>query len=501
MRQAANAVRHGLAVAALALALGAGPAKADSTIKLAAEADLKSIDPIWTTASVTASHGFLVYDQLFAEDSKLVVKPMMIDSWKASADGLTWSFTLRPGLKWHDGSPVTAKDVAPSVKRWGARIAAGQLLMTRVADVAATGELSFEIRLKDKFGPVVQMLGASAQPLFVMPEKQAMTDPFQQIAEPVGSGPFVFVKEDWVPGSKMAYRKFADYKPRAEAPDGYTGAKVVKVDRVEWTVIPDPATAVQALIKGEVDVYQYPTADFYDMLEKSPNITIKIANKFGYNAIMRPNHLVPWTNNPKIRQAMLYAMDQQQSLDAMIGKRDLEEVCWAVFICGTPLETKAGIGPWAKPGPDNIAKAKQLLAEAGYKGEPLVMMDPAADQPVISAMTKMSAQLLKNAGFNIDLQSMDWAALVTRRSVKDDPATNRAGWHFFHTWGTGALGANPLTNNTVATPCDGKNWFGWPCDEKLNAMQQEFITAGSIDQQKEIADRLDGRARSRRIGL
>jgi peptide/nickel transport system substrate-binding protein len=178
----------------------------------------------------------------------------------------------------------------------------------------------------------------------------------------------------------------------------------------------------------------------------------------------------------------------------MVGnKKDLQQPCWAVFICGTPLETSAGLGPWSKPAPENQAKAKALLAEAGYKGEPLVMMDPSADQPLISAMTKMSAQLLRNAGFNIDLQSMDWAALITRRSVKDDPATNRSGWNFFHTWGTGPLAANPLTNNTVATPCDGKNWFGWPCDEELNKLQQEFITTTSLDDQKKLADKFQTR--------
>src|SRR5262249_19930008 len=146
---------------------------------------------------------------------------------------------------------------------------------------------------------------------------------------------------------------------------------------------------------------QYPPTDFYQLLESSPGVKTEVINKFGFNAIMRPNHLAKWTNNAKIRQAMLYAMDQQQSLDAMVGKKDLEKPCWAVFICGTPLENNAGVGALATPGPANVAKAKQLLAEAGYKNEPIVMMDPSQDQTLISAMTKVSAQLLKNAGFNV----------------------------------------------------------------------------------------------------
>jgi peptide/nickel transport system substrate-binding protein len=480
-------LKLGLGAAVSALALTAGSAQAETIIKHAAEADLKSLDPIWTTAAITAGHGFAVYDQIFAQDSKGEVKPQMVEAWRSSADGLTWVFTLRPGLKFHDGTPVTAKDVAPSIKRWGARIAAGQILMTRVADITAVDDRTFQITLKDKFGPIVDMLGASAQPLFVMPEKLAMTDPFQQVTDPVGSGPFIFVKEGWIPGAKVLYRKNPDYVPRREPADGYTGAKIVKVDKVEWTYIPDSNTAVQALLRGEVDFYEYVPADLIETLKKNPNVVVKVINKGSFTPILRPNHLVAPTNNPKFRQAVLHAMDQAQSLAAMVGNRELEVQCWAVFACGFPLETTAGVGAWGKPGAANKERAKQLLKEAGYNGEPVVIMNPTENQ-VISAMTIMTGQLLREIGVNVDMQNMDWGTLVTRRSVKDDPKTNKSGWHIFHTWGIGPLSANPLTNNTAATPCDGKNWFGWPCDEKLEAVRQRFITVGDPAEQKKIAD-------------
>jgi peptide/nickel transport system substrate-binding protein len=476
-----------VAAAALALGLSAGAASAQNIIKLALEADLKSLDPIWTTAAVTAGHGFLIYDQLFAQDVKGLVKPQMVESWRTSADGLIWVFVLRPGLKWHDGTAVTAKDVVPSIKRWGARIAAGQILMTRVSDIVATDERTFEIRLKDKFGPLIEMLGASAQPLLVMREKEAMTDPFQQIAEPIGSGPFSFEKEKWVPGAKVSYKKNPAYVPRAEKPDGYTGGKVVNVDGVEWTYIPDSQTAVQALIRGEVDFYEYVPTDMIPVLEKERNITVKIINVGGFTPILRPNHLVAPTNNPKVRQAMLYAMNQSDSLAAMVGNKSLEKECWAVFACGFPLETNAGVGDWGKPSPSNLDKAKALLKEAGYNGEPIVLMNP-TEFLVISAMTVMSSQQLKNAGFNIDMQNMDWGTLVTRRTVKDAPKDNKSGWHVFHTWGVGPLSADPLTNNTAATPCDGKNWFGWPCDEQLEGMRQKFIAISDPAERKKLAE-------------
>jgi peptide/nickel transport system substrate-binding protein len=494
MALTANRRRRAVVGAALGLlavlVLPASQGRAETVLRIAAEADLKSLDPIWTTAAITAGHGFMVYDQLFAEDSKLNVKPQMVESWKSSADAMVWSFTLRPGLKWHDGSPVTAKDAVASIKRWGARIASGQLLMTRVGEVVATGDRTFEIRLKGKFGAVVEMLGASAQPLFIMREKEALTDPNVQVAEVIGSGPFVWVKSEWVPGSKWVYRKNPDYVPRSEPPDGYVGAKIAKVDRIEVTYIPDAATAVQAINAGEVDLYQYPPTDLHPILEKNPDVVVRIANKFGFQAILRPNHLVHPTNNPKIRQAMLYAIDQNAYLAAMVGNRSLEIKCWAVFLCGTPLESKAGLGPWAA-GP-NPERARQLLKEAGYANEPLVLMNP-TENPVISAMAVVSNQLLQKAGFNVDMQNMDWGTLVTRRAVKDDPAKSKSGWHLFHTTGTGGYLANPLLNNVIPTPCDGKNWFGWPCDETLHKIHQEFITATTLAQKKEIADRLQTR--------
>ena len=472
--------------------LGAADAAAQSTLRVVVQNDLKSLDPIWTTDQIVGSHAFMIYDQLFAEDSKLVPHPQMVESWTASADGMSWRFVLRPGLKWHDGTPVTARDVAPSIKRWGARIAAGQSLMSRVAEVNAIDDKTFEIKLKVKFGPVVNLLGASGQPLYIMREKEATADPFTAITETIGSGPFVFNKDEWVPGNKVAYRKNTDYVPRKEAPDGYAGGKIVKVDRVEWTYNPDHATAVQALIAGEFDLFEYPPTDLLPLLQRSPDVVVEIANKFGFGNVMRPNHLVPPFNNAKVRQAMLYATDQGQVLDAMVGNKDLQSVCWAVFGCDTPLDTKSGIGSWASPNPANIAKAKALLAEAGYKGEPIVVMNPTTDQQ-ISAMAVMSASQLEKAGFKVDLQNMDWATLVQRRAIKDDPKVNKAGWNVFYTWGNNALAANPLTNNTVATQCDGKNWFGWPCDETLETIRAEFATATTDAQRKDIVDRFQAR--------
>jgi peptide/nickel transport system substrate-binding protein len=482
-------VRRLAAVAALALPLaiaGLGAANGQSVLRLVPQADLKNLDPVWTTAQITLNHGYMVYDVLFALDENQTPQPQMIDTYEKSGDNLVWKFKLRDGLIFSDNSSVQAKDAVASIKRWGVRMSAGQTMMSRVNEIVATGPLTFEIRFKEPFGPVLHALAEPATAMFVMREEEALTDPFQQIQKTIGSGPFVFSREEWVPGAKVVYRKNPAYKPRAEAPSGFAGAKLAKVDRVEWIYIPDPNTATHALLNGEVDIYEIPPIDLLPRLKADRNIKIEVLNKIGFQGMLRPNHLVPPFNHPKAREALLYIVDQKDYLAGMIGDRELERPCWAVFICGTPLESKAGLGDWAASA--NHAKAKQLLAEAGYKGERVVIMDP-TDQQIIHNMTLVTAEKLRSIGVNVDLQAMDWSTLTSRRPVKEAPDKNPGGWNIFHTWGTGVTMGNPLASTAAPTPCDGKNWFGWACDEELEKVRQQFITAATVEERRLLADR------------
>ncbi|MBM3532716.1 MAG: ABC transporter substrate-binding protein [Alphaproteobacteria bacterium] len=461
------------------------------TLNVVAEAEMRSLDPIWTTAGVSYAHGALVYDMLYGEDEKGAPHPQMVESHSVSPDGLTWTFKLRSGLKWSDGTPVTAKDIVPSIKRWAVRMAVGGTMMARVGDMKIVDDSSWQIVFKEKFGPVANVLANSGTPLFIMREKDANTDPFQQVTESVGSGPFIFNKDAWQPGAKWTYRKNPAYVGRSEPPVGHAGNKTAKVDVIEYTYLPDTAVAAQALIRGEMDLIQFPPNDLTPLLRRSPNVKVEITNKLGRLAILRPNHLVPPMDNPKIRHAMLYAIDQTQHLDTVVGVKEQQIVCWTALACRTPLETKTGLGDFANP-TANKEKARALLRESGYKNEPLVLMNP-TDQPQITIFVQLANQQLKEAGFNVDMQNMDWATLVSRRSVKDNPSGNRAGWHIFITTSTVPFQGEPLANSALNTMCDGKNWFGWPCDEELNKIRLEFITAASPEQRLEIAGRLNKR--------
>ncbi len=483
---------RGVAIAVVLLVTGmagAPPTRAETVLKAIPQADLRSLDPVWSTAAITLMHGYLVYDQLFAMDSHFQARPQMIEAYSASADGLTHSFTLRAGLTFTDGSPVTAKDAVASIRRWGARAVAGQTLMPRVASLEPSGTLSFTMTLKEPVAPLLDMMADPVLPLFVMREKEALTDPFKQIDEIVGSGPFRFLKDEFKPGDRVVYVKNPDYKPRAEPADGYAGGKLAKVDRIEWKIVPDQAIAVAALTAGEIDIVEQPTFDLLPALARNRDITLTVANPLGYQPMIRPNQLIPPFNNPKARAALLNLVDQQDYLAAMVGSAEYRIPCRAPFICGSPSESAVGTEAVGKADP---AKAKQLFAEAGYKGEPIVIMDP-TDLPVLHAMSLVTADKLRQIGINVDLQAMDWASLVGRRPTKEAPSADARGWHMFHTTWPALAMQNPITNSAVASPCDGKNWFGWACDEELEKRRLALLGARTQEARKQAIDALQMR--------
>ncbi|MBN9540274.1 MAG: ABC transporter substrate-binding protein, partial [Alphaproteobacteria bacterium] len=331
------------ATAAAAFLPLAAPASAQSTLKASLHSDLKIIDPIWTTALITQYHGYLVYDTLFALDDKLQVKPQMVDSWTMSDDKLTWTFTLRDGMTWHDGAPVTAADCVASLKRWGAKDTMGQKLMSYVGELSAPDDKTIRMVLKEPYGLVLSTLGKPGSNVpFMMPARIANTDPNTQITDATGSGPFIFKKDEWKAGEKVVYVKNPNYKPRNEPASGLAGGKVAKVDRIEWLWIPDAQTQVNALLNDEVDLIDIVPPDLLPLVQKEKGIKIMVVNQAGRQYAMRFNVLHKPFDNPKIRQAVLYALNQKDFLDANVGNPEFYKECKSLFPCGSPLESTKG---------------------------------------------------------------------------------------------------------------------------------------------------------------
>ena len=481
------------AAAVLAVAgVGGEPARAQDqkTLKAVMTTPARIIDPIFTTAYAARNHGYMVFDTLFALDEKFEPQPQMVKEWSLSPDKLTYTFTLRDGLKFTDGAPVTSEDCIASLKRWGANDGMGQKLMDFTKALTAVDAKTFKLELKEPYGLVLQSLGKpSSNVPFMMPKKAAMTDPKQQIAlaDHIGSGPFKLVQDEFKPDTRIVYVKNPDYIPRAEAPSWGAGAKIVKVDRVEQINITDAQTITNALLNGEIDFVEGPAIDLLPVLTKDPKVKVEILKTLGSIGMVRLNHLHPPFDNPKIRQAVLHAVNQEDYLEAQIGNNEFFKRCAAMFICGTPLATDAGAPP-AKP---DLELAKKLLKEGGYDGTTVVVMQP-TDIGILAPLAPVTVQAMRAIGMKVDMQSMDWQTLVGRRA-KQDPVA-QGGWNMFHTTWVAADMVTPVQNLGVNGRGKTGGWFGWPEDKEVEALRDQFVRATDPAKQKEIAAAIQKRA-------
>jgi len=492
--------RHLVSVIALSAGLGSAlgllagiaidaAAQDKKVLRMVPQSGLRITDPIMTTAYISRNHGYMIYDTLFAVDDKFVAKPQMVDKFTVSPDKLTYTFTLRDGLKFHDDAPVTSDDVIASLKRWEQVDGMGQMLAAHTKDMVAVDAKTFQIVLKEPYGLVIDSLAKpSSNVPFIMPKKMADTPASQNVPDEIGSGPFRMVKSEFQPGVKVVYEKNPDYKPRSEPASSLSGGKVVKVDRVEWITMSDAQTAMNALIKGEIDVIEQASFDLVPEMEKAKDVTVKDLNPIGFQYMLRPNWLQPPLDNPKIRRVIMAAINQEDYLAAQVGNPKFYKVCHAMFGCGTPLGSDAG-APTKTP---DIATLKKMLKESGYKGEKIVVMAP-TDLASIAQLPLVTAPLLREIGFNIDLQTMDWQTLVGRRA-KPDPI-DKGGWHIFHTaWSTADL-INPIANAGVKGLGLGEGgWFGWSKDPEMEKLRNAYAQETDPAKQKEIATAVQKRA-------
>jgi peptide/nickel transport system substrate-binding protein len=322
-----------------------------------------------------------------------------------------------------------------------------------------------------------------------MPKKQAETDPFKQIEEHIGSGPYVFKKDEFKPGDKAVYTKFAKYVPRSEPPSGTTGGKRVYVDRVEWNLaLRDPQGQVNALQKGEVDIIEQLPFDHLATVQADANLQVPKYYSFGAQYMARFNHLHKPFDNPKVRQAAIAAFNQESFLRAQVGVKELYRTCGSMFVCGTPWGSLAGSDLQMK---SNMKKAQDLLKASGYDGTPVVILKP-TDLASISKLPDVAAQLLRQAGFKVDLQAMDWQTLVGRRAKKDAP--DKGGWNMFLTAWTAADVWNPISNPTMDTRGEKSVWFGWATDDKMVELRNQFMRSTDDAAKKKLADQISARA-------
>jgi peptide/nickel transport system substrate-binding protein len=446
------------------------------------------VDPVYTTSHGTRDHSFLIYDQLFGVDNKLRPHPQMVDKWTRSSDGLVYTFTLRDGLKFHDGTDVTSADCIASIKRWAQVAEMGKLIFRRLSAIEARDSKTFEIRLRQPFAPLIDALASpDGTILFIMPERVAGSTPAdKQITDLTGSGPFR-IKER-VANSHTTFEKFADYKPRPEPADGLSGGKVVNIDLLEWRAMPDENTRMAALLAGEVDYVHQPPLTLVPTYQKNPNVVVKLLMLNGQQGYYRFNHRLPPFDNKKVRQAAAWCLNQKEFIKTVFGDSEWVKESYSIYGNGSPYYTEEGTE--ALKGTD-FEKSKQLLKEAGYDGTPVTLLDVTVAFPGHAGALAIAAALRKG-GFNVDVQPVDSSTKVQRLFVQKPPA--EGGWHL-HTSGTTLVGlGSPLTNEYIQAGedagCAGKGSPGWPCNPELGRTIESFASEADDARRKEIATRI-----------
>lgn len=443
------------------------------TLRFVPQADLAILDPIVTTGLVTRNHGFMIFDTLYGVDEQFRPQPQMVEGHLVEDNGLRWTLKLRESLRFHDNTPVLARDVVASLRRWGAKDAFGASLFAVVDEIAAVDDRTVSLRLKAPFPLIPDCLGkVGSSTAVIMPERLASTNPNTPVKEMMGSGPFRFVAEEHVPGSREVYARFPGYASRPQAPSLLAGGKPVNFDRVEWQTIPDAATAAAALQRGEVDWVEQPLVDLLPMLRSDKAVTVAVIDSTGAVGVMRFNQLHPPFDNPEIRRIVLGAVSQGEFMRAVIGDdQSLWKVPSGYFPPGSPLANDEGIEALTRP--RDLDASARMLKAAGYDGRPVTMMAP-TDFPSINAMSEVTRDLLTKIGMKVDYVATDWGSALRRQSNRDVPA--KGGYNLFCTYSPGITHYTPAAHNFLRGSGD-KATFGWSVSPRLEQLRDQWLAA------------------------
>jgi peptide/nickel transport system substrate-binding protein len=476
-----------ITLAAPAIARSAG----ERVLKFIPQSDLAALDPVWTSATVTRNHAYLVFDTLFAQDHGFGVQPQMLAGYTVENDGKLWRLTLRDGLLFHDGTPVLARDCVASIQRWAKRDGFGQVLLRTTAELLAPDDRTIVFRLRSPFPLLPEALGKTSPSMLpIVPERLARVDPYKQMTEMVGSGPYRFLTDEHIAGARASYARFDRYLPRESGtPDWVAGPKRVWFDRIEWNVIPDAATAAAAIQSGEADWWEVVDFDLLDLVRRDPALSVFAIYTTGNLALLRMNQVVPPFDNPAIRRALLGAVDQSAFMQAVAGAdRSAWRVDVGYFSPQTPMASEVGMA--ALLSPRNYSRVRDDIRQAGYQGEKVPVLIP-SDFSNYNALGLVAADMLEQCGFNVEAQTTDWGTVLQRRTSK--APISQGGWGVFCTSFAGVDMASPATNLPLrGTGADA--WFGWPDAPKIEALRERWFAAADLSSQQGIAREIQAQA-------
>ncbi len=463
-------------------------AQSATTLRFIPYADLALLDPA-VSAFVTRNHVLMVFDTLFGIDEAGTPQLQMLEAATTSPDGLVWTLTLRDGLRFHDNTPVLARDCVASIQRWQVADAFGQALAAATDELSAIDDRTLRFRLKRPFHLLPDALAHPTNTMAaIMPERLARSAPGTRLTEMVGSGPFRYLSAERVPGARNHYARFEGYVPRQGTASFTAGPRVAHFDRIEWITTPDPSTQVAALQAGEVDYVEQPLMDLVPRLKANRAIKVEVVETKGLIGYLRFNFLFPPFDNPAIRRVVLKAVNQKEFMEAVVGGNAPYDAQCGIFSPGGPMASDAGMT--ALNGPHDMAALKRELREAGYDGQKVVYLEP-TDVPRINAIAEVGADMLRQLGMAVDVIATDWGTTV-QRSVSRQPP-DKGGWHIFAAFSGGLDMATPGTHQLARGNGAGA-YNGWPELPKLEALRNEWLSAPDAAGQKAIAARFQAQA-------
>ena len=456
-------------------------AQSATTLKVIPYADLALLDPA-VSAFITRNHVLMVFDTLFGVDEQGAAQPQMLDGYVTEPDGLTWTLSLRPGLLFHDGSPVLARDCVASIRRWWVGDAFGQALAAATDDLSAPDDRTIRFRLKRPFHLLPDALAHPTNTMAaIMPERLANTPATARLTEMVGSGPFRYLAAERIAGARNHYARFERYVPRQGTASFTAGPRIAHFDRVEWITTPDPATQVSALRSGEVDFVEQPLMDLVPSLRADRAITVSVLETKGLIGFLRFNFLFPPFDNAAIRRVALKAVNQREFMEAVVGGAAPYDAQCGIFSPGTEMANDAGMEMLS--GKHDLAALKAELKAAGYAGEKIVYLEP-TDVPRINAIAEVGADMLRKIGMNVDVIATDWGTTVQRSVSRQVP--EKGGWHMFAAFSGGydmaSLGTHQLARGNGAGA-----YNGWPALPKLEAIRDQWLDAPNVAAQQALA--------------
>ena len=459
-------------------------AQGNGVVTVATVGEPPTMDPMISTADLVGTITQHIFETLFTFDKSWKVTPLLAEAMPTiSADGKTYTIPLRPGVKFHDGSDLTADDVVASLKRWTKLASRGKQTAGFIDSIEASGPATVVIKLKQPYAPLLSLLAFNNSAAIILPAKK-QDEPLKEF---IGTGPYMLKERK--ADQYIQLVRFDGYKPREGEADGYGGARRPLLDEVRFVPVPDANTRVESAVSGQYDYVDAIPVESFDRLKQSKASQPVMLKPFGYPVFVF-NTAEGATKNLEVRKAIRTALSMEDMLAAAFGSKEFYALDGNIYPAGFVWSSDAGVaGNYNVADPD---KAKAAAKAAGYKGEPIRILT-SRQYEFHYKMAQVAAEYLKLAGFTVDLQVVDWATLTQRRTDKGlwdiyithspflpEPAligslsTSAPGW-----WDTPARKAAVEAFTTEADPA--KRPALWAAVQKVIYDEVPFIKIGDFN--------------------